>query len=169
MAPALSSLLLRRHETQAFGTLKADRPILTVLMERKATANVTLPDGTFIPKGAKTCMDVSYVRDETLYPEAAVFKPTRFMEKRDQGDQKAQYVSTSPEHLGFGHGRHACPGRFFASNEIKIAIIHMLSKYDWKFPPSGKLPEVCMEHQQWVPYEQEVLYRSRQNPLPNII
>jgi len=44
-------------------------------MERKATANVTLPDGTFIPKGAKTCVDVSYVKDETYYPDAHIFSP----------------------------------------------------------------------------------------------
>jgi len=34
--------------------------------------------------------------------------------------------------MAFGYGEHACPGRFFASNEIKIALIHLLLKYDWK-------------------------------------
>ena len=33
--------------------------------------------------------------------------------------------------MGFGYGEHACPGRFFASNEIKIALAHLLLKYDW--------------------------------------
>jgi len=32
--------------------------------------------------------------------------------------------------LGFGFGRHACPGRFFAIHEIKIFVAHMLLHYD---------------------------------------
>jgi cytochrome P450 len=46
-------------------------------------------------------------------------------------ENAAQFVSTSTNHLGFGHGQHACPGRFFASNEIKIIMCHILLKYDW--------------------------------------
>ena len=47
-------------------------------------------------------------------------------------DKKAHLVSTSADHLGFGHGLHECPGRFFAANEIKILLCHLLLKYDWK-------------------------------------
>ncbi|KAL2286223.1 hypothetical protein FJTKL_07028 [Diaporthe vaccinii] len=36
--------------------------------------------------------------------------------------------------MGFGHGAHACPGRFFAANEVKIALAHLLMKYDWRLP-----------------------------------
>jgi len=48
---------------------------------------------------------------------------------------KAHFVSTSPEHLAFGHGTHACPGRFFAANEVKIALSFLLLKYDWELAP----------------------------------
>ena len=47
----------------------------------------------------------------------------------------SQLVSTSPDHLGFGHGQHSCPGRFFAANEIKVALCHILVKYEWKLDP----------------------------------
>jgi cytochrome P450 len=30
----------------------------------------------------------------------------------------------------FGSDRHLCPGRFFASNELKLAVAHILLKYD---------------------------------------
>lgn len=40
--------------------------------------------------------------------------------------------SPSPGHLGFGVGNHACPGRFFAANEIKIFLCHMLLNYAFK-------------------------------------
>jgi cytochrome P450 len=39
-------------------------------------------------------------------------------------------VSMIPEYIGFGYGIHACPGRFFAANEVKIALIFMLLNYD---------------------------------------
>lgn len=32
--------------------------------------------------------------------------------------------------LGFGHGRHACPGRFFASQEMKLMLAHIVMTYD---------------------------------------
>lgn len=55
-------------------------------------------------------------------------------------DKQAHLVSTSRDMLGFGHGVHSCPGRFFAANEIKVALCHMLLKYDWKLP-GGVVPE----------------------------
>jgi len=47
-----------------------------------------------------------------------------------------EYVSTIDVamYIGFGHGMHACPGRFFAGNELKVALAHLLLKYDWKMP-----------------------------------
>ncbi|KAL6406725.1 p450 monooxygenase [Ilyonectria robusta] len=43
--------------------------------------------------------------------------------------------------MGFGHGMHSCPGRFFASNEAKVALCHLLMKYDFKLAP-GEKPKV---------------------------
>ena len=34
----------------------------------------------------------------------------------------------------FGYGRHACPGRFFATNEIKMIVAKMILDYDIKMP-----------------------------------
>ena len=41
-------------------------------------------------------------------------------------------VSTSDTFLPFGHGRHACPGRFFAANELKLLIAYMVLNYEVK-------------------------------------
>lgn len=57
------------------------------------------------------------------------------MRSEDGKEHMAQLVSTSSDHLGFGHGQHACPGRFFAANEIKVVLCHILVKYDWKLAP----------------------------------
>jgi cytochrome P450 len=43
--------------------------------------------------------------------------------------------------LNFGHGNHACPGRFFASNEIKIVLIELLRNWDFRFLERKGRPE----------------------------
>ncbi|KAF2183757.1 cytochrome P450 [Zopfia rhizophila CBS 207.26] len=134
-----------------------------ISMERKAMKTVTLSDGTTIPKGAKLCVNTDFAFKESIYPSPHAFQSDRFLQKREAGESnKWQYVTTSPEHLGFGHGRHACPGRFFASNEIKIALIHLLLKYDWKYSEEGKVAEQVSGPSAWVPVTQKVIYRRRE-------
>lgn len=108
-----------------------------------ATKKVPLSDGTVIPKGATVVVSGHMMRDEAVYPDAQRFDGYRFYKKRQEAgkEHQHQFVSTSPEHLGFGHGMHACPGRFFAANEIKIFLIHMLLKYDWKFAEQQERPK----------------------------
>lgn len=110
-------------------------------MRRIAEAEVKLSDGTVIPKGAFTWVTLDAYRNPERYPDPNVFNPRRFLEMRNQPGQenKWQLVTTSADHLGFGHGEHACPGRFFASNEVKVALVHLLLKYDWQLP-EGKRP-----------------------------
>jgi cytochrome P450 len=47
-------------------------------------------------------------------------------------------VSIGPESVSFGDGTHACPGRFFASNEIKVALVELLKRYDIGLGPNGE-------------------------------
>lgn len=44
----------------------------------------------------------------------------------------SQFVSVGSSSLTFGYGRHACPGRFFAVNEIKMIMATALLHYDMK-------------------------------------
>lgn len=41
-------------------------------------------------------------------------------------------MTTSDEHFAFGHGRHACPGRFFVACELKLIMAHLLRNYDMR-------------------------------------
>ena len=41
-------------------------------------------------------------------------------------------VTTSDTFLPFGHGRHACPGRFFAATEMKLLLAYIVMNYDIK-------------------------------------
>uniref|UniRef100_A0A8H7N690 Uncharacterized protein n=1 Tax=Bionectria ochroleuca TaxID=29856 RepID=A0A8H7N690_BIOOC len=109
------------------------RPISMVSMTRKAVGDVKLPNGNIIPKGARTAILTDKHWDSGIYANADEFDPYRFQRQRGtETDNTAHLVSTGPASLGFGHGQHACPGRFFAANEIKVALCHLIVKYDWK-------------------------------------
>jgi cytochrome P450 len=65
------------------------------------------------------------------------FDGFRFAKLRDQEGQphKYQFVTTNSSHsMAFGHGKHACPGRFFAANEIKTISAYLIRHYDLKAP-----------------------------------
>lgn len=96
-------------------------------------ADITLPNGDILKKGGRVIGEMTHMWDSETYDNALEFDPYRYLRMRQMGDdKKAHLVSTSADHLGFGHGLHACPGRFFAANEIKILLCHLLLKYDWK-------------------------------------
>ena len=48
------------------------------------------------------------------------------------------FVSTGPTNLVFGHGRHACPGRFIVDFEFKMMLHYVVSNYDIEFPAEYK-------------------------------
>lgn len=75
--------------------------------------------------------------DPELYPNPDTFDPYRFYNLRQAGSESAnryQCVTVSETNLGFGYGRHSCPGRFFAINEIKLILANMLLQFDIKMP-----------------------------------
>jgi cytochrome P450 len=116
---------------------------------------VTAPNGTFCPYGSRISVPTNGVHnDPALYPDAAVYQPFRFSSQRgslptDATETKTEvldtedylkkanlsFVSTSPAYHPFGHGRHACPGRFFAANELKLMLAYMVLNYDFEMIP----------------------------------
>ena len=101
-------------------------------MRRTTTADVTLSDGTFIPRNTMTLTMSDQFRDPEIYSDPDKFQFDRFYNMRQipGKENHAQFVTTSPQHMGFSHGQHSCPGRFFAANETKILLCHLLLKYD---------------------------------------
>ncbi|TLD18125.1 hypothetical protein PspLS_10353 [Pyricularia sp. CBS 133598] len=116
-------------------------PPSDVTLNRKVMQNITLSDGTRLPKGA-IIMVASKLRDPEIYEMPNEFDARRFLRLRDDSSNNAnQYVSTSNEMFAFGHGRHACPGRFLASSELKVALAHMLLKYEWELDETDTMPK----------------------------
>ncbi|KAF6804755.1 cytochrome p450 [Colletotrichum sojae] len=110
------------------------KPVSISNFRRVAVSDVTLSNGLRLCKGDNVWIDVVHMWDSNVWTDAEKFDPCRFVKLRgtERDHHMAHLVSTSPEHMGFGHGRQACPGRFFAAHEMKILLCHMLLKYDWK-------------------------------------
>ncbi|KAI1186380.1 cytochrome P450 [Nemania serpens] len=116
-------------------------PLGSLSMNRYVEKPVTLSDGIVLPKGARICV-ISDFANPDVYAEPKKFDVARFVKKRLEPGQENnwQFVTTTASHLNFGHGEHACPGRFFASNELKIVLCHLIMKYDWRFVPDAPEP-----------------------------
>lgn len=105
-------------------------------MRRLARKNITLPTGQIIPKGALVFFYDNGSLDSNVYQDAHKFDHARHMRMREQPGQenKHKFVTTTANYMGFGHGVHACPGRFLADDQIKIALCVLLLKYDVRLP-----------------------------------
>ncbi|KAM3455212.1 hypothetical protein NHJ6243_008618 [Beauveria neobassiana] len=115
------------------------KPISQISMARVVTESLTLQDGTHFKKGARLGVTSTHFREASIYENPEVWDPYRFVRMRDDPAKQnmAHLVSTTPEHNAFGHGQHACPGRFFAANEIKVALLGILIKYDFELPDNA--------------------------------
>ncbi|KAH9849240.1 cytochrome P450 [Lenzites betulinus] len=111
-------------------------------LSRRVMKDLTLRDGTFLPEGTAllaTSYDIHH--DGDIYENPEVFDPFRFSRMRgDSGEDrvKHQLVNTSVEYMPFGHGKHACPGRFFAANELKAMLTYIILNYDFKLGGDGR-------------------------------
>ena len=107
-------------------------------MRRYVTADTRLSNGIILKKGDRINVDGNGMIDANFHPNPLQYDAFRFHRMRNEPGREfmAQLAATSVEHLGFGHGKHSCPGRFFASNEIKVALCHWILKYNWKLAPN---------------------------------
>lgn len=108
---------------------------------RVMRARHTLSDGTLLPKDAHICMPVSHIQRENT-PNADVFDGCRYERKRQEPGHAHlhQFATTAGNSLNFGHGKYACPGRFFAALEIKTVLTRLIMEYDFMFPPEQGRP-----------------------------
>ncbi|KAK7744846.1 hypothetical protein SLS53_003079 [Cytospora paraplurivora] len=122
------------------------KPVQVGAMSRKVMEDATLSGGVHVKRGSTTVI-FPRDRDPTLYENPEEYDGYRFYRlrrqpgKRNNGPKTAQVVTTSPDHIAFGHGQHACPGRWFAVHEVKLALVHLLLKYDWKIAEGAERPQ----------------------------
>ncbi|KAG9258510.1 cytochrome P450 [Emericellopsis atlantica] len=117
--------------------------------------------GIHIPKGNVIAVPGKNIaRDDVFFAEAETYKPFRFVENTGKSETvpvkkaKAAAATTTADYLPFGHGRHACPGRFFAVAQMKLVLGYLIMNYDiemlYKRPADiyigvAKLPPMASE------------------------
>ena len=105
---------------------------------------IKLHDGTLLPKGAHVSIAThSLTRDPDLIEDPSKFDGFRYYRLRQRSEEDANkhyFAMTDNTHLHFGHGKQACPGRFLASNELKIIFAYLLMRYDFRYAEGQTRP-----------------------------
>lgn len=137
-------------------------PPSTTGLKRLFKEPYTFENGLHIPKDTYVCMPITAIEnDPTHTPHPEVFDGLRqyrlsrqAQESRITGpnnnnnnNNKLRFVDPTTTTLNFGYGRAACPGRFFASLEIKMILVKLLAEYDLKFLPGARRPSNMMIHE----------------------
>jgi len=147
------------RETQRLDDLNS------AMMSRLALRSFTFSNGVTVPAGTLIVVPGTVHKDGEFYPNPEEFDGFRFAKLRERdGDAVAghQALSTSTDHLTFGYGRHACPGRFFAANEVKALLAHFVVTYDIKFEEGKQAPRSFHIGSIRVPGRANVMFRKRQ-------
>jgi cytochrome P450 len=133
---------------------------------RLALRPFTFSNGVTIPAGTLVSVPGGVIhKDGELYPNPEEFDGFRFVKLREHNvdvTARHQALSTSVDHLTFGYGRHACPGRFFAVNEVKAFLAHIVVTYDIKFEEGKQAPRELHVGSMRIPRGANVMFRKRQ-------
>lgn len=151
-------------------TCPQELTFLLVAFVRKVLQPMTLSDGTHLPHGTMIGAPLhAMMHDPALVENPDVFDGYRWYKLRQKEGQfnSHQFVSTSASTLLFGHGNHACPGRFFAANEIQFLLVTFLLRYDFKYPEGETRPANWSMAENVLQNTKRVLvFKKRQNQPP---
>ncbi|KAI1075208.1 P450 monooxygenase [Whalleya microplaca] len=108
-------------------------PLDASALARLALKPYTFVNGLHIPRGTVIFTPNSPLfEDERFYEDPNRFDGFRFAKMRDDLKLKSScdFTATNEQSMHFGIGRHACPGRFMVSDEVKLAILHLLRNFE---------------------------------------
>jgi len=118
-------------------------------MAKYTLLDFTFSDGTFIPAGTVISVPFDDVQlDPQTYEDPLRFDGFRFVKMKERAvlegypDKNFDVVSINSEFVAFGQGKHACPGRYFASAEIKLILAHIVNTYDVKLVDDARPPDL---------------------------
>ncbi|KAM0272214.1 hypothetical protein ACHAQH_008796 [Verticillium albo-atrum] len=133
---------------------------------RKVLKPITLSDGTRLPPGTKLLTPQAGIsHDERFFANPETFDALRFYKMRQASEEDGhrwQFSSIGDTNVNFGAGRHACPGRFFAGNEIKMVLAYFLLKFEIRLKEGEGRPKGMMMVMSKMPDPNaEILFRRR--------
>ncbi|KAI1632917.1 ent-kaurene oxidase [Biscogniauxia mediterranea] len=143
-----------------------------VRFQRWVAKPVTLSDGTRLPAGVMIeTPHALAVQDPLSYENPETFDAHRFLNLRNgtsedllgyKNKEQHQFVTVTKDFMHFGYGRHACPGRFFAANEIKLILARILLTYDIKMPDglTERYANLRMGTDQFPDATKEILFKK---------
>nr|A0A0E3D8N7.1 RecName: Full=Cytochrome P450 monooxygenase janQ; AltName: Full=Janthitremanes biosynthesis cluster protein Q [Penicillium janthinellum]AGZ20487.1 cytochrome P450 monooxygenase [Penicillium janthinellum] len=108
-------------------------PLDSGSLARCATNDFTFSNGLKVAKGTYVfAPNAPVLFDERFYPNPHQFDGYRFYRLGQQTGkpQGFRFVATNSNYLQFGDGRHTCPGRYMAADEIRLMLGHILLHYD---------------------------------------
>ncbi|KAF2477644.1 cytochrome P450 [Lindgomyces ingoldianus] len=118
-------------------------PPILLAPQRLAVVPITLKDGTHIPAGTRiACANWNILNDPSTTPSPDTFDPMRSYRKRHESGEFNKHLAgqTDKDNLSFGHGKQACPGRYFAVGEIKMILARLLVEFEFKYPKGKGRP-----------------------------
>ena len=147
-----------------------------VSMMRKSLKAFTFSDGTVIPRGA--LIFTAAQANPSIHLNPDLFDGFRFfnLEKEQRGNDprplatnlcgsvsgtRFKLVTTTPDYLVWGYGRHACSGRFFSALFLKLMLAHVVLRYDVKFENNGRPEDVIVGFNRFPNPHAKVLLRKR--------
>ncbi|OJK01760.1 hypothetical protein ASPACDRAFT_4483, partial [Aspergillus aculeatus ATCC 16872] len=84
-----------------------------------------------LPRGVRVCVPAHAIhRDPLNYADPLTFDPFRFSDSEQNREKAVSIATTTDAFLVFGHGRHACPGRFFAAQTMKLMLAYLVRHYE---------------------------------------
>jgi len=115
---------------------------------RAAQVPYTFKDGLHLPKGTMIQhLHSGILQDPDFFEDPETFDPWRFLKKRQEGDpNKFQFASLSEAETIFGAGFHACPARNYATDIMKLVLVHLLTNYDIKYDSDTQTRPPQMTH-----------------------
>ncbi|KAI0152693.1 cytochrome P450 [Xylariaceae sp. FL1272] len=123
-------------------------PTALLGMKRLFKEPYTFKNGLHVPAGTFTTMMVASVEnDPDNTPNPEVFDGLRFYREKvalvldNPAARDLDFTAATKTALGFGYGRTACPGRFFASLVLKMVFVKLLTEFEFKFLEGEKRPE----------------------------
>lgn len=136
-------------------------------------------EGWRAAKGAYIGLDVhSPQHDPDIYPIPETYDAFRFSRPKEEGNTKHEessnpqktaaflkskntdLITPSDSFLPFGLGRHACPGRFFVSLELKILLAYMVMNYEVE-PLPTRPPNTWFGQNNLPPFKATIRVRRR--------
>ncbi|PWW77973.1 cytochrome P450 [Tuber magnatum] len=135
-----------------------------------ARKGLTLSDGTYLPKGTMLAAPAAiFATDPDIIEHPETFDGFRWYKRSLQvreGEVNSNgWATTSPHDLVFGHGKHACPGRFFATEELKFMLTFILLQYDFKYPEGQSRPDSVYKGEFRYPNPaQKILFKKLPGP-----